>query len=60
MEAGFFVFLYGKIIAMQSHDTSSEDELVFDTQGTSINEAFGYEDEEDDMPDFDSFDDKDE
>ena len=45
---------------MQSHDTSSEDELVFDTQGTSINEAFGYEDEEDDMPDFDSFDDKDE
>ena len=52
--------MYGKIIAMQSHDTSSEDELVFDTQGTSINEAFGYEDEEDDMPDFDSFDDKDE
>ena len=36
------------------HDSSSDDELVFSTHGTSIDEAFGEYDEEDDVDTVDS------
>lgn len=38
--------------------SSDEEELVFSTHGTSIEDAYG--EDADDMPDFDLFDDKDE
>lgn len=46
----------------EPHDSSSDDEPVFSTHGTSIDEAFGdFEADEDvDDVDFDSMDDKDE
>ena len=46
----------------EPHDSSSDDELVFSTFGSSIDEAYGGVDDEDDVDDvdFDSFDDKDE